>query len=168
MTSRHGRRTERGAARDDRTTRNRNANWTARITIHLKLMSCGAQVCTKFQRVEVEVEESAIESARHDTNTRTDNVQKHTHKHTHTGGKRTSHSETNWARTHTHTHYIDALVCSLPVNLSHHIANVSVQAVCVCVCVCVCMYLFVSDARHAKLITNFHILSSYGVNKLLW
>lgn len=166
MTSRHGRRTERGAARDDRTTRNRNANWTARITIHLKLMSCGAQVSTKFQRVEVDVEESAIESARHDTNTRTDNVQKHTHTHTQVERERRTVRLTE--HTHTHTHYIDALVCSLPVNLSHHIANVSVQAVCVCVCVCVCMYLFVSDARHAKLITNFHILSSYGVNKLLW
>lgn len=93
-------------------------------------------VCTKFQRVEleVEVEESAIESVRHDTNTRTDSVKTYTD--TRTGGKRTSQSAT----THTHRHNIDALVCSLPVNLSHHIANVSVQAVCVCVCVaCTCL-----------------------------
>lgn len=93
-------------------------------------------VCTKFQRVEleVEVEESAIESAKHDTNTRTDSVKTYTD--TRTGGKRTSQSAT--IHRHRRTHYIDALVCSLPVNLSHHIANVSVQAVCVFV-VCTCL-----------------------------
>lgn len=160
MTSRHGRRTERGAARDDRTTRNRNANWTARITIHLKLMSCGPKCAqnsneSKSKRARLRVRDT--------TQTHAQITCKHTQAHTHTGGKRTSHSGTS--RAHTQTHYIDALVCSLPVNLSHRIANVSVQAVYAWVCVS-CMYLFVGDARHAKLITNFHILNSYGVNKL--
>lgn len=119
-------------------------------------------VCTKFQRVEleVEVEESAIESAKHDTNTRTDSVKTYT---AHAQVER----ERRRARLHTHTQTHTLYRCTC---LQFAGKLVTPHCKCVCAgCVCVCgMYLFVGDARHAKLITNFHILNSYGVNKLLW
>lgn len=103
-----------------------------------------------------------------------------THTHTHT------QREITWNNTHSHTYrwkenvvvtmcelYIDALAATASASPRLQFAGklVTPHCVCVCVfrCVCVyCMYLFVGDARHAKLITNFHILNPYEVNKLLW
>lgn len=94
-------------------------------------------MCTKFQRVEVEVEESAIESARHDTNRRTDNVQKNTHTHTQVERERRIVRLTEHAHTHTHTSYRCTCLQFAGKLVTPHCKCVCAGCVCMCVRLCV-------------------------------